>query len=315
MTTPANPVVAVADLGSNTFHLMVVRRDGNALRVLARERASIRLGATDADGAPTLDEARFDEARRFLERCRDVAAEHDAPLRAFATAAVREARNQSRFLQLAVRAGVSVEVIDAKREASLIGRGVAARLKLEGVRTLVVDIGGGSVEYLVAEDGVEFVNESLPLGAGKLSRRFFPDFTTSPDAIAACRRRVESTLDPVARGVRETGFAVAVFTAGAARTALAMATARNLVALAEGRAPFVPTSVVSELAAIVYAAPTVEERLALAGVEPERAEILSAGFIVLEASLERCGAEGFTYSDYGTRAGAAFEALDELEAR
>lgn len=315
MAPPDNPPIAVLDLGSNTFHMIVVERGENGLRVLASERAVIRLAAIDEDGAPTLDESRFEETRQFLVRCRALAARHGAPLRAFATAAVREARNQSRFLELARRAGVSVEVIDAKREAAFILRGVAARLRIDGKRTLVVDIGGGSVEYVVAEDDRVFVNESLPLGARKLSLHFFPEFVSTPDAADACRDYVERTLASVARRVRESGFSIAAFTAGSARTALTAAIARELVSPSDRGAPFVPTSVVAELTELVLAAPTPEERLALAGVHPERADILPAGMIVLEASLRLCGADGFVYSDYGTRAGAALTALDEREAR
>src|SRR5882672_2731623 len=144
--------VAAVDLGSNSFHMMVARADGDDLQVIDRLRESIRLAA-GLDAQKNLDpEARsraLDCLHRFGERLRDIPAQR---VRVVGTSTMRRMKNAADFIAAAEMAlGHSIEVIAGVEEARLVYQGVTHGLSSGKSRRLVVDIGGGSSELIIGE--------------------------------------------------------------------------------------------------------------------------------------------------------------------
>jgi exopolyphosphatase/guanosine-5'-triphosphate,3'-diphosphate pyrophosphatase len=310
---PPTETLAALDIGTNSVHGVVARItvvDGvPRFEVLAREKEVVRLGSSGGDMRELSTDA-IDRAVAALDRFRQVAAVHDAPLRAVATSAVREAENRGALLDRAwTEAGVHVEVITGLEEARLIHLGVLQAVPVFDRRILLCDIGGGSTELLVGQRGEVLTSRSLKLGAIRLTRAFFDGDEVTPDAVEACRRHLRSTLAPFAREVRSFAPEVAVGSSGTIEALAAMAAQR-----AEGVAPrsvanrTLLRTEVEDLVAELAEAPTVQARAALPGLDPARADIIVAGALILEQVLRVLLIDELVVSDFALREGVLLDA-------
>ncbi len=311
----AGEVLAAIDLGTNSFHLVVARVLTNGrFETMASEKEMVRLGSGSGD----MKELSVDAIERgvaALRRFRQVADINGARLRAVATSAVREALNQQDFLQRAWRdAGIEVEVISGAEEARLIHLGVLQALPVYNRDLLVVDIGGGSTEVLVATGPDIHWSRSHKLGAIRLTDRFFNGGRTSPRRAERCRRYLESFLVNTALEVRELPFGLAVGSSG---------TIQNLAVMAALlRGDPVPKSInsatfsraeLSKLTQQLLDAATPADRLRLPGIESKRADILPAGALLLDTLADVLRIEEFTVSAYALREGVLLDTARQSE--
>jgi exopolyphosphatase/guanosine-5'-triphosphate,3'-diphosphate pyrophosphatase len=170
------PVLAAVDLGSNSFRLQVARVEGEQLYMLDGLREPVRLAAgltadkyLDADA----QQRALAALGRFAERLRDLPRE---AVRAVGTNSLRVAKNAADFIPQAERAlGFPIEVIAGHEEARLIYLGVAHGLPPSKDNRLVMDIGGGSTEFIIGNGFTPLKLESLYMGCINFSNRFFPD--------------------------------------------------------------------------------------------------------------------------------------------
>ena len=215
MTTTPGPVnLAALDIGTNSFHLVVARVLDNGYEIVTREKETVRLGHGGGDMKELSNDA-IDRGISSLRRMQRIAAAHNAPVRAVATSAVREAHNAAEFLTRARReAKVDIEVISGLEEARLIYLGVLQAVPAFEQRVILVDIGGGSTEVLVGERGETLAARSFKLGAVRLTDRFFAGGTTTSDSVSECRSYIRSILATFEREVDDLGFDVAVVSSG-----------------------------------------------------------------------------------------------------
>ncbi|MBA2496519.1 MAG: exopolyphosphatase, partial [Acidimicrobiia bacterium] len=204
MTDQEAPLAAI-DLGTNSFHLVVARPTGNnRFDILDREKEVVRLGSGSGDMKRLAPDA-MDRGISALTRFRRLVDAAGAELHAVATSAVREAENRDEFLDRARdEAGVTVEVVSGVEEARLIHLGVLQAVPVYDERILVIDIGGGSVEFIIGAAGGEFVEaRSLKLGAIRMTERFFADEPVRKRDLAEARRYIRAALTPAVRLVAD----------------------------------------------------------------------------------------------------------------
>ena len=274
--------LAALDLGTNSFHLVVARTRGNGFEVITREKQMIRLGHGGGDMKELSDSA-IERGIAAVTRMKRIADAHEAPMRAVATSAVREAANAVEFIARALReAGVEVEVISGIEEARLIHLGVLQSIPAFDRRLILVDIGGGSTEVLVGERGTTLTARSFKLGAIRLTDRFFPGGVCDNASIMSCRSYVRSNLAGYERSVADFGFELAVVSSGTAETIAQLVRARR-----GGNEPHTFNLFQfsrSELDAVVIALTaktTPAQRQSIRGLDAPRAEIIVAGALVL----------------------------------
>lgn len=307
--------LAALDLGTNSFHLVIARfeGEGHQFEVVAREKVMVRLGSGSGDMRLLEDDA-MDRGIAALKRCRQIAEAHHAPLSAVATSAVREADNADVFLERArTEAGVEVEVIAGIEEARLIHLGVLQAVPIYEKRSLLVDIGGGSTEILIGE-GSEVVSAgSVKLGAIRLTRRFFRTEILHPASVESCRRHIRAVLAPMRREVRRHGFEVAVGSSGTISAVAAM-----IHAARDPKEPaprtwnsfeFTRTEVRSVVKAILGAT-TLDERRRLPGLDEKRADIILAGALIIEQVMGELDVVSMLVSDYALREGVLLDARE-----
>ena len=313
----AGPTLAAIDIGTNSVHLVVARADDRGrFEVIGREKEAVRLGSGQGE-MKRLSPAAIDRAIEALRRFRQVADVADAPVRAVATSAVREAQNSATFLRRAwEEAGIDVEVISGFEEARLIHLGVLQAVPVYDRRALLVDIGGGSTELLVGEQGEALAARSLKLGAIRMTHRFFDAARLKPGAVDKARRYIRSNLVGFAREVERYGFEIAAGSSGTIQAVAAMVNARRGDPPLQTVNNFSFTSgeldaVVAELAA----AETVAERRRVPGLDASRADIILGGALILEQVVAAFGISELLVSDYALREGVLLDTLQRSRGR
>ncbi|WP_338040383.1 Ppx/GppA phosphatase family protein [Methylocucumis oryzae] len=167
-------IVAAVDLGSNSFHMIVCSLNGDKLKIIDRLKEMVRL-ASGLDKRNVLDHAAQERAlaclERFGQRLRNVPPEN---VRVVGTNTLRTAKNAEQFLVKAEKAlNHKIDIISGIEEARLIYQGVAYSLSSHALLRLVMDIGGGSTEYIIGSGANPLCKESLHMGCVSVSKLFF----------------------------------------------------------------------------------------------------------------------------------------------
>ncbi|MGH9119184.1 MAG: Ppx/GppA phosphatase family protein [Acidimicrobiales bacterium] len=309
------PPLAAVDIGTNSVHLVVAQPIGNGrFEVLDREKETVRLGSGSGD-MKLLEPDAIDRGVQALHRFRQIADRFAAPVRAVATSAVREAENRRDFLdRVAGEAGIDVEVISGAEEARLIHLGVLQAVPVLDHRLLVIDIGGGSTEFVIGQGSEVLDAFSLKLGHIRLTERFFSDEPVRKRQIAECRQYVRAYLAQVRRGVDQHGFEVAV---GSSGTIVNLA---EMVRAASGDGPLKTVNnfrfTDDELGAVVeslFAAKTADRRVRVPGLDPSRADVILGGSVILDEAFDVLGIPEIRVSDFALREGVLLDALGRRE--
>ena len=295
------------DVGSNSIRLLVAEYDPDAgLQVIDEVKDMPRL-ATGVAATGMLDALAMERAFEALRRMKGVAERRGVTrLAAVATSAVRDASNGLAFAERIRRElAIPLEIIAEDREAQLSWRSVAHHFRLENARTLVADIGGGSLELVGAVDGLVEVTTSLPLGAVRLTEAHLNGRTDTRKAVTTLRRSVRSTLRK-ALPWRDWVQARLIGSGGSFTNLARMAAARRGH---PGEAVHGTTVNTGEVEALLewLATKSVAERAQVPGLNPQRADIILAGLVVTAELLAMVDARDLTVSAYGLREGLLLE--------
>ncbi|MCB9507177.1 MAG: Ppx/GppA family phosphatase [Myxococcales bacterium] len=298
--------LAAIDIGSNSIHMIVAEIDGEGnFAIIDRQKEMARLGERSlSDGALTPEAMqRGIDALTNFKRVAD--GYRVADVIGVATSAVRESRNGQEFIdRVREECGIDARIIEGIEEGRLIYLGAREVFDFGGRRALIVDIGGGSVEFILADRRREYIVHSLKLGVRRLHEQFLPSDPPTAAELDALRSHVRSKVEFVVRAVRKRGFDLVLGTSGTAR-ALARATA----ARTGGSDVTVPRR---DLAATVaaFAAVTADERGSLPGVDDKRRDAILEGGVLLQTILESFGGDAFTYCDAALREGMIIDYLE-----
>jgi len=302
---------AVLDLGSTTFQLLVADADTEgSLTPVLRDRVVLNLGRVLAGEGRIPDDVAgraAETARRLTDLAVRMGADHVVPL---ATSALRDSPDREALASLLGGAvGTEVRFIDGREEARLTFAGVTASVALGEGSTLLLDLGGGSLEVAVADpEGLRW-GRSLPIGAGRMTGLLVTHDPPTREERKAVRSAVGEAVAPLVQDVAVAEPARCVASGGTAG-----ALARVLAARRWG---FPPASLnqyevtVSELRDLTreLAALSLAERLRVPGVDERRAELLPAGGWILTSAATELGAKRLVHSEWGLREGAVLDAL------
>ncbi len=303
--------IAAFDLGSNSFHLLVVetRPDGSFLP-LVREKEMLLLGEVVAR-LGFLDEESIERAVEVVGRFRTMAETAGAgEMVAYGTAALREAANGPAVAdRIEQETGVQVQVVNGIKEARLIFEAVRSSVLMEPSPVLCADLGGGSLELTVGDPtGIRYAT-SLHLGVGRLTAELVRSDPPSQKDRHRIEERVRAELDDV---LGDIAAHRPVQLIGSSGTFCAIA--RAATAMKEGQVPAsvnqlsVPANEIEAFAELALSLP-VEDRARLPGVDARRAELLPAGLVVLGCLLGETGIGSLTTSEWALREGMILRVL------
>ncbi|WP_434741825.1 Ppx/GppA phosphatase family protein [Micromonospora sp. SH-82] len=309
--------LGVLDVGSNTVHLLVVDAHHGAHPWPAHsEKVVLRLAEQiGPDGALTAFGA--DELVKAVEGARAAAVGMGADdLIAFATSAVRDATNAAEVLaRVRDTTGVRLEVLSGADEARMTFLAVRRWFGWSAGRLLVLDIGGGSLEIAAGIDEDPDVAQSLPLGAGRLTRERLGSAPGDPvapsaEAVEELREYVDGLLDPVVARLAEVRWDRPVATSKTFRTLARLAGAAPSGAGLWARRRLTRTGLRQVMGFVRHIPPTTLPELE--GVSVARAHQLLAGAVVAEAVMRRLGVDAVDICPWALREGVILRRLDHL---
>jgi exopolyphosphatase/guanosine-5'-triphosphate,3'-diphosphate pyrophosphatase len=303
--------LAAIDIGTNSFHLVIVEITASGkIKIVDREKEAVRLGHGPKD-MKEISSVAMERGIRVLKRFRRLIDTYKAPVRAVATSAVREALNQKAFVRRArSEARIKVEVVSGTEEARLIYLGVMQALPVYDSRVLLVDIGGGSVEYLNGYKGQPRYATSLKLGCIRLTQQFFRKSDHRPKDVRACRDYVRGFLETSKREMGKMTFDFAIGTSGTIQNIANIIRASRGEILTVGMNNFsFSREELDDVVEKLIAARTPKERLKIDGLDPRRVDIIVAGAIVLQESFRIWKIHRMTISDFALREGIIFDFL------
>ena len=296
--------LAAIDVGSNSLHMVIadVSADGH-IEVVDRVKEMVRLGRSAFTTGHLTPEAMHLATSTLTTFGRLARARHVERLRIVATSAVREARNGAAFVRrLRRQTELPVRVISGAEEARLIYRAARYALGLDGGPYLLVDVGGGSVELVLVQDGRALWLRSLPLGAARLSEQFLLHDPPRPAEVRQLEKHLRREMGDVLADARRAGVVRAIGTSGTVTTLVAMARAVRGEPIERLHGAVVQARDVTRVRRRVLAVGAVR-RADLPGMDAKRVDLIPAAAILLDVIHRRTGAPELAACTWALREG------------
>jgi exopolyphosphatase/guanosine-5'-triphosphate,3'-diphosphate pyrophosphatase len=294
------------DVGTNSIHLIVVEFDAtfDTTRVVYKAREMVRLGSNDAMERGRLAGKAMARGVAAIAKFADAARERGAErIRAVATSAVREAENGSEFRdQVLAQTGLQLEILDALEEARLIHLGVASGYPIYDRLAYIIDIGGGSTEFIVADGDRPYFLDSVKLGSLRLYDQFLRDAASPERAAQKLDAYVRKVMAPAAEHVRRYRIDVAIGTSGTIMGLASLDAADRGIERPRVHGYMLERARLASLQARMVEM-TEAERRKMPGMNPRRADIIVAGNAVLIAAMELVGCEEIVVCERALRDG------------
>lgn len=299
-----NKLYAAIDLGSVSFHLVIMAKKKNRLVWVDCKKEIVRLasGVDRKSGQllPEVEKRALKCLSNFHRALAQVPAEH---IRAVGTSSFRTLNDNGRFLQLAeATLGQPIQVLSGDDEAKYIYRGVSYDLP-DDIR-FVIDIGGGSTELIVGQGKDLIQSRSLELGCVTLTHQFFPDGHISQERFNACEQFVRSALQPVKKQFENVHWESELGTSGSIK---AISWALQNLEFSDGE---ITREALEELRAGILSCKDVYELSSYLHINRRRASLFCAGFIILQQTFRELGLGYIRISQGAIREGLIDELID-----
>ncbi|MGE4317826.1 MAG: hypothetical protein AB7E96_02880 [Deferribacterales bacterium] len=295
---------AAIDIGSNAVRLMIADiENGKIINIVHKDRHVTKL-AEVLSTKGILSDLSIEKTMNALRIFAEAMALHKAEkFHAVATSAVREAKNSQVLLDAAARMGIKIQVIPGETEAALIFNGVCSAIDTAGKKVLVVDIGGGSTEFIYAEPGKPQKKISVPMGVVKMAERY--DFSGILDMEQMDRMRppIFGVLNEVVKFL-DCKPNLIIGSSGTPTTLAAIEMhMENYDQIKVNGFEIKKTQIEAILEKLCSM--TAEDRLLVAGMEAGRQEVLIPGILITLELMCMLGMDILTVSDFGLREGLA----------
>ena len=302
-------LLAAIDIGSNSFHMVVARYVLGQLRIVDRIKETVRL-AEGLDGSgglkPEVMQRALECLSRFGQRIRTIPPQH---VRAIATNSVRALNSPQTFLLPAEKAlGHGIEVVAGREEARLIYLGVANGQPPREKRRLVMDIGGGSSEFIIGEGFEALERESLQMGCVATTQRFFADGTLSKKRWKEAQTEITAEFQQFSAAYRERGWQEVFGASGTIKAISEICTEMKLT-----------QNIITEAALKEVCEQLLQfdkiDNIKLPGLSADRRPVIAGGLLILEAAFTELGIKRMHISDDALREGVLYDMIGRRSER
>lgn len=292
--------VAAIDLGSNSFHMVIAQVVNGGLLTLARVKQRVRLAAGLQEDKTLSEEAILRGLGALQDMGKLLRGLPPESVRAVATHTLRQARNADEFLRRAHEAlGFPIEIIAGKEEARLIYAGIA-HTRSDHDKRLIIDIGGGSTEFIIGKAFKPLALDSLMMGCVAFEREFFGNGVITAARFDACRMRCLLELQRISASFCKIGWRKAIGSSGTIQSVVEVLRAQGYDDGQITRARL--QKIRNELIAMGHA-----NNIRYNGLSDERRAIFAPGVAILLASFESLGITSLETTDAALREGVLFE--------
>lgn len=298
------PKFAVIDLGTNTFHLLIVEStDGNTFGETYRERRFVKLAE---EGIDTIGDAAFERGLSVISGFQKRLKEFDVcQVRAIGTAALRTASNGVEFISLVKKqTGLDIELIDGQEEARFIHLGIAQAVPMSKELSLIMDIGGGSVEFIFADNQKVYWAQSFPIGIAILFHQFPQSDSITSSEIKDIEHFLFQNLQPFLEALKEFQPARLIGASGAFEVV------ENMLIKEIGNPIYFKTPADNFFPLyqkIIHS--TANDRLEMENLPADRADLIVVAFILIHFVLHKSSVSEIVVAAYALKEGVLMEMM------
>lgn len=299
-------LLAAIDLGSNSFHLVVAKEELDEIRILETRGEKVRLASGLDDEHHLSEEAQLrglECLKGFASRVQGLPTHR---VKILATNALRKAKNRNEFIEQAETIlGYPISVISGREEARLIYKGVSHTCSDEGGKRFVVDIGGGSTEFIIGQGFTPLALESLHMGCISYTQRFFPKGKLTKKAFEQAILAAKRELLNIRVQYRSLGWSTCIGASGTVRAIERVCSGLNthphegvfLQCLYGMKQALIDAGHIDD-----FTAPQIKSN---------RKPTLAGGLSILIAIFEELGIDYMAYSEGALREGALYEMISQ----
>lgn len=196
--------IAIIDMGTNTFHLLIAEADERGYHIISRDRLAVKIGMGGINQG-VITEAGIHRALLAMQSFKNIIDQHGVQkVYAFGTSALRNASNGNEVArQIKELTSIEVDIITGDKEAEYIYEGVRSALNMEKEKSLIVDIGGGSIEFIIGDNDNIYWKKSLEIGAQRLLEEFQKHDPITPEEMIALDQHFQKTLEPLFEAMQQ----------------------------------------------------------------------------------------------------------------
>jgi exopolyphosphatase / guanosine-5'-triphosphate,3'-diphosphate pyrophosphatase len=302
--------VAVIDLGTNTFNMLIAEQNGQGYKTIYNEKISVKLGRGGI-GLNLIKPDAFDRGLTALTAHKQVIENyHVEKVIALGTSALRTAENSCDFVNaVKEKLGIDIEIISGQREAELIFKGVMQTLGDRKNNALILDIGGGSNEFILVNNDKIIWKESFKLGMARLIEQFRPSDPIQPEEILAMEKHFDKELQPLFEALKEIEVNYLVGAEGSFETFYNMINYFLNSDFHPHKSDMAKTLNQNDIQTLheILIRSTSNQRMKMKGLEPYRVEMIVAATIFVDYLLKHLKIGQILVSPCSMKEGAAFE--------
>lgn len=306
--------IAIIDLGTNTFNLLVAQSNGDGkYNIIHESKCPVKLGEgglTQKIIIPAAWQRGIDAIEKHMQTAKSLSAEH---FFAFATSATRDASNGKAFVEeIYSRFGLKIEVIDGSREATLIYKGVRQAIELGNECNLILDIGGGSNEIILANSKEVFWLKSFDLGVSRLMQLFNPSDPITKEQVVAIENFISRELEPLFDAVKRYKPTRMVGSSGSFDSFRNILEFDGKIELSDKTWAQIPMQEYVNLHNL-FITSVREERLKIKGLDPIRVDLIVLASIFVNFLVERFNIKSMFQSEYALKEGFLSELSESIQ--
>lgn len=295
---------AVIDLGTNTFHLLIVRRSGEHFEEVYRNRVFVNIAE---EGISKLGDACYRRAMDAIMNFQSALEEYDdIRVQTFGTAALRTASNGPQFQkEVKDKTGITIQIIDGNREAELISIGTKSIVDTSSGNYLIMDIGGGSVEFILIKNGIDTYVRSFPVGITALYNEYPHHEPLREKDRIEIFQYLNKVLDPLKKELVNLKIDGLIGASGSYEVLEKIISGT----LSKHESRSFPVDDVKKQMNIILAQ-TLEQRLNNKDIPSQRAKLIVTAFLLIEFVFDLSEFNSLIISPYALKEGAIIEMLE-----
>lgn len=312
-------IYAIIDMGTNTFNLLIynrIKKNSNELNILYKKKFAVKLGGKTLFINKISQDA-FIRAFETLEIIKNTCKDHDVDtIKAIATSAVRSAENKDEFLEFIInKTALNIQVISGDEEAELIYYGVCQSINIPNDEPfLIMDLGGGSTEFIIAQDNKMIWKESFQLGVTRLLQYFNPSDRITESEILQINEYLSSHLKSLTQIMEQSNISILVGSSGSFDTivSLIINQLHNPIEWKPSKSYTIATEDYILIHRLLLQS-TLEERRHMRGMELMRAEMMVLASIFISFVVKKYSLKQIIQSNYSLKEGVAFSLLNSTK--
>ncbi len=306
--------IAVLDIGTNTFNLVIAEYEGKeGYKILYNQKLPVKLGQGGINNREIMKDA-FDRGIKAVEEHYQTILYYKTDkIYAYGTSALRTALNSSNFIQ-AIRqiTGIDVEIISGDREAELIYYGIRQTLPMTSEKYLILDIGGGSNEFIIANKNEIFWKKSYPIGIARLIERFMPSEPIRPGEVVAIEGYFYKNISDLIKLVKTENIRTLIGASGSFETFVAMVHSNDTDYETQTALNPASTEISLDDFDILYRrliVSSMADRQKMKGLEPMRIEMIVLACLFVKFILKTMKINRIIQSNFSLKEGAVYQLL------